>query len=98
MTAISRAQPRIEAKIDAKLFGGSEESIEVKARLEVDSELRFRFAAVYATTLSRHNHREPSGREYDHVILGKHPSAPTEQQKLSLGDTLWHLLACVYLR
>lgn len=39
--SISRAQPRIEAKIDAKLFGGSEESIEVKARLEVDSELRF---------------------------------------------------------
>jgi len=39
--SISRTQPRIEAKIDAKLFGGSEESIEVKARLEVDTGLRF---------------------------------------------------------
>jgi len=39
--SISRTQPRIEAKIDAKLFGGAEESIEVKARLEMDSGLRF---------------------------------------------------------
>lgn len=39
--SISRSQPRIEAKIDVKLFGGSEETIEVKARLEVDSGLRF---------------------------------------------------------
>mmetsp|Transcript_20500 Transcript_20500/g.33479 ORF Transcript_20500/g.33479 Transcript_20500/m.33479 type:complete len:283 (+) Transcript_20500:99-947(+) len=39
--SISRAQPRIEAKIDVKLFGGSEDTIEVKARLEVDSGLRF---------------------------------------------------------
>jgi len=39
--SISRTQPRIEAKIDCKLFGGSEESIEVKARLEEDSGLRF---------------------------------------------------------
>ena len=39
--AISRSQPRIEAKIDVKLFGGSEDTIEVKARLEEDSGLRF---------------------------------------------------------
>jgi len=39
--SISRSQPRIEAKIDVKLFGGSEETVEVKARLEVDSGLRF---------------------------------------------------------
>mmetsp|Transcript_26726 Transcript_26726/g.50666 ORF Transcript_26726/g.50666 Transcript_26726/m.50666 type:complete len:290 (+) Transcript_26726:169-1038(+) len=39
--SISRSQPRIEAKIDAKLFGGAEETIEVKARLEVDSGVRF---------------------------------------------------------
>lgn len=39
--SISRSQPRIEAKIDAKLFSGSEETIEVKARLEEDSGLRF---------------------------------------------------------
>ena len=39
--SISRVQPRIEAKIDVKLFGGSSESIEVRARLEEDSGLRF---------------------------------------------------------
>lgn len=40
-TAISRSQPRIEAKIDVKLFGGQENTVEVKARLEEDSGLRF---------------------------------------------------------
>mmetsp|Transcript_24328 Transcript_24328/g.52447 ORF Transcript_24328/g.52447 Transcript_24328/m.52447 type:complete len:280 (-) Transcript_24328:134-973(-) len=39
--SISRSQPRIEAKIDAKLFGGAEEAIVVTARLEEDSGLRF---------------------------------------------------------
>jgi len=39
--SISRSQPRIEAKIDVKLFGGSEEAIEVNARLEEESGLRF---------------------------------------------------------
>ena len=39
--AISRAQPRIEAKIDMKLLGGTTEEIVVKARLDVDSGLRF---------------------------------------------------------
>ena len=41
VTAISRSQPRIEAKMDVKLFGGSEDTIEVKARLDEDSGLRF---------------------------------------------------------
>ncbi|KAL7465252.1 hypothetical protein ACHAXS_005580 [Conticribra weissflogii] len=39
--SISRVQPRIEAKIDVKLFGGSSDEIVVKARLEEDSGLRF---------------------------------------------------------
>merc|ERR1712216_310853 len=39
--SISRSQPRIEAKMDVKLFGGSEDTIEVKARLDEDSGLRF---------------------------------------------------------
>ncbi|KAL3823817.1 hypothetical protein ACHAXA_011604 [Cyclostephanos tholiformis] len=39
--SISRVQPRIEAKIEVKLFGGSTDTIEVKARLEEDSGLRF---------------------------------------------------------
>jgi len=41
ITAISRSQPRIEAKIDVKLFGGTDDTIEVKARLQEDSGLRF---------------------------------------------------------
>jgi hypothetical protein len=39
--AISRVQPRIEAKIEVQLFGGSKETIEVKARLKEESGLRF---------------------------------------------------------
>jgi len=39
--SISRSQPRIEAKMDVQLFGGSEDAIEVKARLQEDSGLRF---------------------------------------------------------
>lgn len=39
--AISRSQPRIEAKIDVTLFGGSVDTIEVKARLDENSGLRF---------------------------------------------------------
>lgn len=39
--SISRVQPRIEAKIDVKLFGGSTSTVEVRARLEEDSGLRF---------------------------------------------------------
>ncbi|KAL3756499.1 hypothetical protein ACHAWU_009893 [Discostella pseudostelligera] len=39
--SISRVQPRIEAKIEVQLFGGSKESIEVKARLKEESGLRF---------------------------------------------------------
>lgn len=39
--SISRGQPRIEAKVDVTLFGGSEESVVVTARLEEDSGLRF---------------------------------------------------------
>ncbi|KAL7545752.1 hypothetical protein ACHAWF_009105 [Thalassiosira exigua] len=51
--SISRAQPRIEAKIDVKLFGGSEDSIEVKARLEEDSGLRFTETYESATVLGQ---------------------------------------------
>jgi len=39
--SISRTQPRIEAKIGVKLFGGSEDEVVVRARLEEDSGLRF---------------------------------------------------------
>jgi hypothetical protein len=52
-TAISRAQPRIEAKIDVKLLGGSTEEVVVKARLDVDSGLRFTETYESATVLGQ---------------------------------------------
>jgi len=39
--SISRAQPRVAAKVDVKLFGGREDVVEVRASLEGDSGLRF---------------------------------------------------------
>ena len=51
--SISRAQPRIEAKVGVKLFGGSEESVVVKARLEEDSGLRFTETYESATVLGQ---------------------------------------------
>jgi len=51
--SISRSQPRIEAKIDVKLLGGSENSVEVKARLEEDSGLRFTETYESATVLGQ---------------------------------------------
>lgn len=43
--SISRAQPRIEAKVDVRLFGGAEDAVVVRARIEEQSGLRF--AEVY---------------------------------------------------
>ncbi|KAL3776299.1 hypothetical protein ACHAW5_002608 [Stephanodiscus triporus] len=51
--SISRVQPRIEAKIEVKLFGGSTDTIEVKARLEEDSGLRFTETYESATVLGQ---------------------------------------------
>jgi len=51
--SISRAQPRIEAKIDVKLLGGSTEEVVVKARLEEVSGLRFTETYESASVLSR---------------------------------------------
>ena len=53
LLAISRQQPRIEAKIDVTLFGGSEDTVAVKARLEVDSGLRFTETYESATVLGQ---------------------------------------------
>merc|ERR1711862_196048 len=39
--SISRSRPRIEAKVGVKLLGGAEDTVEVKARIEEDSVLRF---------------------------------------------------------
>lgn len=38
--SISREQPRVEANIDVKLFGGSANEVSVKAALEVQSDVR----------------------------------------------------------
>lgn len=49
--SISREQPRIEAKIAVKLFGGSENEVAVRARLDVDSAVRLTETYESATVL-----------------------------------------------
>jgi PAP_fibrillin len=49
--AISREQPRVEASIVVKLFGGAESEVRVKARLEVQSDIRLRETYESATVL-----------------------------------------------
>jgi hypothetical protein len=52
--AISRQQPRVEATVSVKLLGGSAESkVSVKARLEVESDIRLRETYESATVLGR---------------------------------------------
>eukprot|EP00804_Cyclotella_cryptica_P016635 CCRYP_001958-RA/>CCRYP_001958-RA protein AED:0.39 eAED:0.39 QI:201/0.5/0.33/1/0.5/0.33/3/0/262 len=51
--SISRAQPRIEAKIEVKLLGGATEEVVVKARLEEVSGLRFTETYESASVLGR---------------------------------------------
>ena len=51
--SISRAQPRVEAKVDVKAFGSMTSTIEVKARLEVESELRLKETYESATVMDR---------------------------------------------
>jgi hypothetical protein len=51
--SISRQQPRIEAKVDVKLFGGMESTVSVKARLDVQSGVRFAETYESATALDR---------------------------------------------
>eukprot|EP00978_Attheya_sp_CCMP212_P010649 scaffold25922_cov55-Attheya_sp.AAC.7 len=50
-SAISREQPRIEAKVDVKVFGGSDNEVVVKARLDVESGMRFTEIYESATVL-----------------------------------------------
>lgn len=49
--AISREQPRVEATIDIKTFGGMEQEVSVKTRLEVQSDVRLRETYESATLL-----------------------------------------------
>lgn len=51
--SISREQPRIEAKVDVKTFGSFASSVVVKARLEVESEVRLRETYESATVMDR---------------------------------------------
>eukprot|EP00591_Stephanopyxis_turris_P009686 CAMPEP_0195528650 /NCGR_PEP_ID=MMETSP0794_2-20130614/30891_1 /TAXON_ID=515487 /ORGANISM="Stephanopyxis turris, Strain CCMP 815" /LENGTH=252 /DNA_ID=CAMNT_0040659821 /DNA_START=159 /DNA_END=917 /DNA_ORIENTATION=+ len=39
--SISRSQPRIEAKVGVTIFGGSESEVLVKAKVDVESDVRF---------------------------------------------------------
>lgn len=51
--AISREQPRVEAKVDVTLFGGSSNSVLVKARLEPLSDVRLTETYEAATILDQ---------------------------------------------
>jgi len=51
--AISREQPRIEAKIDVKFLGGAANDVVVKSRLEVASDIRFSETYEAATVLGQ---------------------------------------------
>ena len=50
-TAISREQPRIEASVDVKFFGGTSNDVIVKARLEASSDVRLTEVYESATVL-----------------------------------------------
>jgi len=49
--SISREQPRIEARVDVKVLGGSDNEVVVKARLDVESGMRFTETYESATVL-----------------------------------------------
>ena len=51
--AISRDQPRVEATVPLKLFGGMENKVAVKARLEVVSGVRLTETYESATVMDR---------------------------------------------
>jgi len=51
--SISREQPRIEAKIEVELFGGSKSSIVVKAKLDAESDVRLRETYESATVMGQ---------------------------------------------
>jgi len=50
---INREQPRVEAFISAKIFGGFESEVRVKARLEVQSDLRLKETYESASVLGQ---------------------------------------------
>ena len=53
--AISREQPRVEAKVDVKFLGGASNAVVVKARLEANSSVRlsetYESAAILGQTI-----------------------------------------------
>lgn len=51
--SISREQPRIEAKLEVKTFGSIVSRVVVKARLEVESEVRLRETYESASVMDR---------------------------------------------
>jgi hypothetical protein len=51
--SISRQQPRVEASIALKLFGGAESTVKVTARMDVESDIRLRETYESATVLDR---------------------------------------------
>jgi hypothetical protein len=61
--SISRQQPRVEASIDVKLFGGAESTIKVTASMDVESDIRLRETYESATVLDR-NVELPQALQY----------------------------------
>jgi hypothetical protein len=61
--SISRMQPRVEANIVVKLFGGAESSVKVTARMEVESDVRLRETYESVTVLDR-NVELPAALQY----------------------------------
>ena len=50
---ITRDQPRVEATVALKLFGGTEASVSVKTKLEVESDIRLRETYESATVMEQ---------------------------------------------
>jgi hypothetical protein len=61
--SISRQQPRVEASIDVKLFGGAESTIKVTAGMDVESDIRLRETYESASVLDR-NVELPQALQY----------------------------------
>ena len=62
--AISREQPRIEAKIDVQLFGTNVDPVMVKANLDVESGIRLRETYSSATLFNAQSFALPAQLQY----------------------------------
>jgi len=66
--SVNREQPRIEANIGVKFLGGSENEISVKARLDVESAVRFTETYESATVLGQ-SYELPEAVQYSRELI-----------------------------